>query len=56
MGALGSLAGRRLAGHFDDRALRRIFAVALSALFILRDAQPEALGRAASEATSRAGP
>ena len=51
VGALGSVVGRRLAGRFDDRALRRIFAVALVllALFILRDALPEALGRAAGE-------
>ncbi len=58
VGALGSLAGRRLAGRFDERALRRIFAVALVALalFVLRDALPEALAcplRAAVGAAAR---
>jgi len=45
VGMAGSLAGRRLARRFDDRALRRAFAVALVllALFVLRDALPRAL-------------
>ncbi len=46
VGMVGSLAGRRLARRFEDRALRRAFAVALVllALFVLRDALPRALG------------
>jgi len=59
VGAAGSVAGRRLAGKFDDRTLRRVFAVALVllALFLLRDALPEALARGAGsvEAGARAG-
>ncbi len=45
VGIAGSLAGRRLARRFDDRALRRAFAVALVllALFVLRDALPKLL-------------
>lgn len=45
VGALGSLAGRRLAGRLDDRILRRAFAAALVVLafVVLRDALPEAL-------------
>ena len=43
VGAAGSLAGRRLARRFDDRALRRAFAVALVVLaaVVLRDALPK---------------
>ncbi len=45
VGMVGSLAGRRLARRFDDRALRRAFAVALVllAVFVLRDTLPRAL-------------
>jgi len=45
VGALGSLAGRRLAGRLDDRILRRAFAAALVVLafVVLRDALPAAL-------------
>jgi len=45
VGAVGSLAGRHLAGLFDDRMLRRLFAAALVllALYVLRQALPEAL-------------
>ncbi len=40
VGAAGSVAGRRLAGRFADRTLRRVFATALVllALVVLRDA------------------
>ncbi len=42
VGMIGSLAGRRLARRFDDRALRRAFAAALVLLaaYVLRDALP----------------
>ncbi len=45
VGMAGSLAGRRLARRFDDRALRRAFAAALVllAVFVLRDALPRVL-------------
>ena len=45
VGMIGSLAGRRLARRFDDRALRRAFAAALVLLaaYILRDAIPRVL-------------
>ncbi|MDQ1348883.1 MAG: uncharacterized protein QG573_2259 [Acidobacteriota bacterium] len=45
IGMVGSLAGRRLARRFDDRALRRAFATALVLLaaFVLRDALPRVL-------------
>ncbi len=45
VGMVGSLAGRRLARRFDDRALRRAFAAALVLLaaFVLRDALPRAV-------------
>lgn len=45
VGMAGSLAGRRLAGRFDDRVLRRAFAAALVllAVVVLRDALPGTL-------------
>lgn len=45
VGMVGSLAGRHLSRRFDDRALRRAFAVALVllAIFVLRDALPKLL-------------
>jgi hypothetical protein len=48
VGTAGSLTGRRLAGRFDDRALRTIFAGALVllALVVLRDALPKLLAGA----------
>ena len=45
VGMVGSLTGRHLARRFDDRALRRAFAVALVllAILVLRDALPRVL-------------
>ncbi len=54
VGMVGSLAGRRLARRFDDRALRRAFAVALVllAVFVLRDALPRVLAASPPAASS----